>query len=167
MIAVFRYCERRLVAVERMAIFILLCLLIVILFIQVVFRFVLNQPLDFTEEASRLLFAWLVYIGAAHALYTSQHFVVDFVYNLVPPRPAAVIGYLIDAVAIGFIAYLAWHGFRGALGGTGQILPVLQISAAAQSLALPVGLSLMAVHALSCVLCGRHIGAETADPMSE
>ena len=158
--------EQHIVVLEQYAIFLLLCALVVMLFLQVIFRFLLGLPLDWTEEAARLFFAWLVYVGAAHALYTAQHFVVDFIHKKLPDEIGNGIAYAVDVITIGFIAYLAWFSYELALSSK-QTFPVLGIARSVQFLALPVGLSLMIVHALSYMARGRHIGDESSDPLSE
>ena len=99
--------DRALFHAEGLVIFVVLFTLIVMLSLQVLFRFALNQPLDFTEEAARLLFAWLVFIGAARAMRLSQHFIVDLLYNAFPDGVRNVVGYVIDIVTILFVAALA------------------------------------------------------------
>lgn len=145
------------VRLEGVILFATLFGLIVMLAMQVVYRFVLQAPLAFTEEAGRLLFAWLIFIGAARALYVSQHFMVDIAYNHVPALLQNLFGYVADAASIGLAIILAYAGFR-MMGHGGQILPVLGIPAWTQMAALPVGMTLLAVHAICFVLRRHHIG---------
>ncbi|WP_423212293.1 TRAP transporter small permease [Paracoccus yeei] len=142
---------------EGLILFCTLLALIVMLAMQVLFRFVLQAPLAFTEEAGRLLFAWLIFVGAARALYVSQHFMVDIVYNHVPAPLQKLFGCVSDAASIGLAIVLAYAGFRMVLRG-GQILPVLGIPAWVQTAALPVGMTLLAFHALCFVLRRQHVG---------
>ncbi|WP_190941374.1 TRAP transporter small permease [Paracoccus yeei] len=149
--------EESVVRLEGLILFCTLLALIVMLAMQVLFRFVLQAPLAFTEEAGRLLFAWLIFVGAARALYVSQHFMVDIVYNHVPAPLQKLFGYVSDAASIGLAIVLAYAGFRMVLRG-GQILPVLGIPAWVQTAALPVGMTLLAFHALCFVLRRQHVG---------
>ncbi len=152
---------------EGVIIFVLFVALIVMLTIQVLFRFALNQPLDFTEEIARLLFAWLIFIGGARALRVSQHFLVDLLYKVFPGGLQRLIGYLIDFITIAFCATLAWVGFSASIKGASQILPVMQISASTHTLALPVGFALMFFHAICFPLRRKHIGDPMADAYAE
>ncbi len=149
--------EESVVRLEGLILFCTLFALIVMLAMQVLFRFVLQAPLAFTEEAGRLLFAWLIFIGAARALYVSQHFMVDIVYNHVPASLQKLFGYVSDAASIGLAVVLAQAGFRMVFRG-GQTLPVLGIPAWVQTAALPVGMTLLAFHALCFVLRRQHVG---------
>jgi TRAP-type C4-dicarboxylate transport system permease small subunit len=45
----------------------ILLAIVVLIFLQVLFRYVINQPLSWTVELSRFLFAWVSMIGAAAA----------------------------------------------------------------------------------------------------
>ncbi|GGO83862.1 hypothetical protein GCM10011348_28770 [Marinobacterium nitratireducens] len=150
--------EHRILHLEGLFIALAMTALIVDLFLQVLFRFLLDQPLDFTEELARILFAWLVFVGAAHALYHAQHFVVDLVYDALPPRAQSIAGYLVDGVVALFVLTLAWVGFRAVLSGSGAILPVLQIPASVQTLAMPAGMALMVFHTLVMLFNRRHVG---------
>jgi len=141
---------------EGIILFLALLGLVVLLALQVLFRFVLQLPLAFTEEASRLLFSWLIFVGAARALFVSQHFMVDIVYRHVPASLAAIFGYLADAASVLLAIVLIYAGIR--IMSSGQTLPVLGISMGYQYMALPVGMVLMAFHGLCFILRGKHIG---------
>lgn len=52
-------------------------ILSVIVLLQVVFRYVLNSPLAWTEEMARFLLIWIVLLGAAVGVKRKSHFSVD------------------------------------------------------------------------------------------
>lgn len=70
-----------------------LAILIVIMFItvclQVFFRYILEQPLSWSEELARYAFVWVSFLGAAMALGKRLHFGVDYFVNKFPPRFSA------------------------------------------------------------------------------
>ncbi len=53
-------------------------LMILVMFMQVVLRYIFNAPLMWPEELSRLLFLWLVYGAAPLAISRKSHLAVDF-----------------------------------------------------------------------------------------
>lgn len=150
--------ERAVTSAERLVIFLAFLGLVVTLFLQVIFRFVIQNPLDFTEELSRVLIIWLVFVSAANAMTLAEHFVVDFVVNFFPKSLFNVCAYAIDAICLAFMVAAAWISFRTAFGGSGQTMPALQVSIIVQTLAMPIGFTLMAFHAAILLLCRRHIG---------
>lgn len=140
--------EGGLVRLEEMAIFAVLMGLVANLFLQVLFRFVVKLPLDFTEEVSRVLLIWLVFLGAARGVYVGQHFLVSLAFDALPGTARWVVGVLVDLTTVGFLGLLMWFSWQSSQAGAIQVLPVLGTSVMVQTLAMPVGTSLMALHAL-------------------
>lgn len=54
--------------------------------LQVVWRAVLADPLSWTEEAVRVAFIWLVYVGVVRAVRRRTHISVDVFVRLLPER---------------------------------------------------------------------------------
>jgi C4-dicarboxylate transporter, DctQ subunit len=52
---------------------------------QVVFRYVLNLPLAWTEEMSTLLWLWGILFGASFVMRNRDDIRFDLLYNLLPP----------------------------------------------------------------------------------
>lgn len=154
--------ERAVTAVERAAIFAAFIGLVIMLFLQVIFRFVLESPLSFTEELSRVFIIWLVFVSAANAITRAEHFVVDFVVNFFPRRLANPLACGVDAICLLFMIIAAWISYKTAFAGARQTLPALQVSIIVQTLAMPVGFTLMTFHALVLLVRRRHIGDPAA-----
>lgn len=155
--------EQAVITVEKLAIFVAFTGLVATLFLQVIFRFVIQNPLDFTEELSRILIIWLVFFSAANAIERGEHFVVDFVVELFPRQLSTWVAYVVDAVCIAFMIVAAWISYKMAIVGSGQTMPALQVSVIVQTLAMPIGFTLMTFHALLLVLRRRHIGDPRAN----
>ncbi|GGF76476.1 C4-dicarboxylate ABC transporter permease [Paracoccus acridae] len=68
--------------------FIVLCLagMVVLVFGNVVLRYVFNSGLTVSEEFSRWLFVWMVFIGSIVVLHENGHLGLDFIVNSLP-RP--------------------------------------------------------------------------------
>lgn len=64
----------------------LLSFIIVVNTTQVTWRTVLNDPLSWTEEAVRVAFIWVVYVGVIMAVRKRTHISVDFFVFLLPKR---------------------------------------------------------------------------------
>lgn len=79
---------------------------------QVTFRFVINNPLPWPEELSRLLFIYLVFIGGAASSRDKTHISIDLIDNILPSdrvrRCLALIRNLLTAVVLSAAAYGAW-----------------------------------------------------------
>ena len=119
--------------------------------VQVLFRYLLQLPLPWVEEAIRYLMVYMVFIMGSVAIYTRIHLNMDAVDMFLSKKAAAVI----DRVRLAFIflfcvyyAYLAFRFVKETIA-LGQVTPALQISMAVPLSALLIGSMLMAVNALS------------------
>ncbi|MBS3849646.1 TRAP transporter small permease [Devosia sp. J2-20] len=52
--------------------------------VQIFFRYVLNQPLAWTEEATMIAFIWTVFWAAAFMVPVREHVTFDVVYDIAP-----------------------------------------------------------------------------------
>lgn len=64
----------------------LMGLMFVSFLLQIAFRYLLNQPLGWTEEVTVLCWVWVVLWCAAFVLSNNDEIRFDIVYTLVPPR---------------------------------------------------------------------------------
>ena len=79
---------------------------LVLVNIQIVFRFVLSISVPWTEEVSRLLFIWLAYLGAAVGLREGTLIVIDTVPELLGPRASRVLDPLVRVVSFAVVTFL-------------------------------------------------------------
>ena len=54
--------------------------------VQIFFRYVLNQPLAWTEEATMIAFIWTVFWAAAFMVPVRDHVTFDVVYDIAPEQ---------------------------------------------------------------------------------
>ncbi len=83
----------------------------VMVFLQVIFRYVLGEALSFSEELARYMFVWSVAMGSALALRSHSHIGVEVFVERLPVRfrdPAKIVGSLLNLT---FFGLLIWYGF--------------------------------------------------------
>ena len=71
---------------------------------NVVLRYVFNSGLTWSEEMSRFLFVWMVFLGAIAALKDKMHLGVDIVVNALPKGLQKVVFLISNAIVL----YLLW-----------------------------------------------------------
>lgn len=64
----------------------LVAILSVVVFLQVVFRYVFNSPLHWSEEMARFLMIWVVLLAAAIGIKRHSHFSVDILVKKFPEK---------------------------------------------------------------------------------
>jgi len=122
--------------------------LTVVILLQVIYRFVLQAPLVWSEELSLFLFQWSVFMGAALAVRQRGHFGLDiFVRRL----PATVVKTLdkfgqlvVFCLAIGLVCW----GYQISQMTMLQEYPTLQFPVGYCYLGIPVSGAFMAVFAV-------------------
>jgi len=126
------------------------------------YRYVLNAPLIWSEEAARYLMIWIGLAGAAVAMRHGDHIAIGAVRDRMP-GPLRTLGDLIVAVAIGwFLWVLVSEGWQAAQRGSRQASPALGISMFWPLMSVPVaGILLIVQHILHTVL--RFLGVDTTD----
>ena len=69
----------------------------------VVFRYMLSDPLTWSEELILLLFGWMIFLGIANAFRARTHIIIDFVVLFAPrrgrPSPSAIVAFAATARA--------------------------------------------------------------------
>lgn len=85
--------------------------IVLIMFFQVFFRYVLNNSLTWSEEITRFLFIWVVFLGTALNIRDKWNIGVDVLVGILP-RSFARSFHLLDLLfVLGFLIFLAVGGF--------------------------------------------------------
>ena len=86
--------------------------MVVLLSAIVFFRFILDRGLSFAEELDRMVFVWMVYIGAAYAAQQGAHIRLQAVRELIPQLPRRYISYFADLLWILFNIFIIKEGIN-------------------------------------------------------
>ena len=105
---------------------------------QVVWRYVFNDPLIWTEELSRYFFIWISYLGAWMAWRFHKHIALDAVLLLRSDRLRRCSARLVEVLVLGFCLYTAWGSLRLLEIAGDQPSAVLQLPMMWVYLAYPV-----------------------------
>ena len=62
-----------------------------IVFVNVVSRYVFNDPIPGADELATLCFTWAVFVGAAAGVRQRLHIGIEFIVNWFPPRGRAAL----------------------------------------------------------------------------
>ncbi len=124
--------------------------LVVVGFAQVLYRFVLESPLSWSEELIRYVFVWSVFLTAAIAFRLDLHIEVDFLTTWYPPRLRRAMALLAWACVVLFVAVLFVLGTQLVLSPSVRLQksPAMEIPMTLPYAAIPVGSALMMVNVL-------------------
>jgi TRAP-type transport system small permease protein len=130
-----------------------LMLLLVIVAVMVLNRFAGIASLGWTDEIVELLFAWMIFIGAAAVWRERGHFCVDaLLVGVTSPMKRSVLALMIAVANLAFLGALAYLSLRLTLDAS-ETSPVFAISKAYWYGVMPAMLTVM------CAYCIRDIVA--------
>ena len=113
---------------------------------QIVTRFVLEQPAEWSEILIRLSLIWMVFLGIPMAFRQGAMVSVDVLYRLCRPIGRRVLDWAVAIASLALVLVILWWGWDYAVRGRVQSMAGLEsVSMFWGYLALPVG-------ALFCIL---------------
>jgi TRAP-type C4-dicarboxylate transport system permease small subunit len=116
---------------------------------QVFWRYALNAPLIWSEEAARYLFVWVALVGAGLAMHQGGHYALAaFTMRLPAPAQRAARGVAL-LVSAGFLLILLRAGIAETRQAAMQDSSTLPMTMDLAYLAIPVGAGLMLFHLLA------------------
>jgi TRAP-type C4-dicarboxylate transport system permease small subunit len=123
--------------------------LTIVVFLQVLFRYVFHLPLFWTEETARYCLIWASMLGAGYALRHGQHIAVTYVVDRLPERFYRAATRLAQVAVLAIIVVILWGGIELVWITRNQISPALRIPMSYPYLAMPTGAVFMLVHQLA------------------
>jgi tripartite ATP-independent transporter DctM subunit len=121
---------------------------VAILFAGVIARYVLHQPLIWSDELASMLFLWLAMLGAAVAFRRAEHMRMTAVIGSATPALRFYLDAVATCAALAFLILIVHPSYDYAYEESFITTPALQIANSWRAAALPVGICLMAVFAL-------------------
>lgn len=103
--------DRILTALIRFVLGLSSCVIFVVTFLAVIFRYVLHSPLPWSQDVIRLAFTYMIYFGAAYCVRDNSHLNVDVLLTLLSKRNRKIVEIIINFVLMGFFIFLVNFGF--------------------------------------------------------
>jgi TRAP-type C4-dicarboxylate transport system permease small subunit len=110
-----------------------------IVIMQVFFRYVLQNPLRWTEEAARYLLIWLVLLGSGVAMRNHSHLQVDILTASLPEGPSRVLDAIVTVLTSIFLGIVVVYGVQLTFNNMRQLSPALKLPMGIVYAALPIG----------------------------
>src|SRR5690242_15435721 len=85
---------------------------IVVLFAGVVFRYVLHQPLIWSDELASILFLWLAMLGAVVAFRRAEHMRMTALVGAAGPFMRAYLDVVATFAALAFLVMVVWPSWQ-------------------------------------------------------
>lgn len=137
--------ERVIDKVVRWIVIVLMLVMTVTVSMQILFRYVFNIPLGWSEEVARFSFAWVSFFGASALMRVREHINVTVFLGRFPPRLRA--GAVLVANLCGLICvyFFLIGGISLTTNEWRQLAPAMQIPMGWVYLVIPISAGLMAI----------------------
>ncbi len=127
---------------------VILCVIamVIVIFMQVIFRFILNDPLSWSEELARYLFVWITFLGAAICARDRGHIGMDYVVSKFPVKVQKIIEHFGLALMVVISLTIAISSIETVVSNFGQVSPALRLNMGLIYSAIPIGCIYTAVY---------------------
>lgn len=125
----------------------LLVIMTVLMFTEVVARYIFGSSFIWIEELSRYMFIWLAFISAAYVTATQAHIKVDVALSVFPDKIQPIIKKVGLIIWLIFSAVITYVGFDYSITmlQVGGDSPALGLSKGIIYLGIPIGYLLMSI----------------------
>ncbi len=130
---------------------------------QIITRFVLEQPAEWSEVMIRFSLIWMVFMGIPMAFRQGAMVSVDVMYRWSPPKFKRVLDWVVFLAALVLVLLIIWWGWEYAKRGRVQtVIGMEDVSMFWAYLALPVGGLFSVISLVGNLLDPQRLELETA-----
>jgi TRAP-type C4-dicarboxylate transport system permease small subunit len=126
----------------------LFAILTVAVFLQVVARYVFNQPPAWTEELARFSQVWIILLASSICVRKGSHLAVDYLGPALTPGARRVMSAFTGALIAIYSAVVLIWGVRLVMIGWIQTSPAIQMNMGLVYLVFPIAGGLMVMESL-------------------
>ena len=121
-----------------------------LLFANVLMRYLFLSPIAWAEELTIYLMVWVVFVGSSAVIRLKGHLAIDLLPRAFSPSARRRLFFVVQAFSVAFFAALVLYGGEHTLRvmRSGQVMPVLQAPMWLAYLAVPVGAAMMFIRSL-------------------
>lgn len=127
-------------------------IMVLVTFMQIIYRFVLLQPIPWAEELARYLFVWITFLGAAVAVKSKGHVGVELVIDKLPKRTKKIVLTIAFIICAIFCIVIFFNGIIMVQRTMNQRSAAMSMPMSIAYAAIPVGFIVMAINFLQIIL---------------
>jgi TRAP-type C4-dicarboxylate transport system permease small subunit len=130
---------------------------------QIITRFIIERPAEWTEVLIRFSLIWMVFMGIPTAFRQGSMVSVDVLYRWSPPRIKRILDFVVCFAALLLIGVIIWWGWDYANRGKVQtVIGLEDVSMFWAYLAMPVGGVFSAIGVIGNLIDPQRLELETA-----
>ena len=134
-------------------------IMFVIMFIVVLLGIItrlIGSPISWTEEASRLAFVWMIFMGLSYGTAHDKHIRVTIIPDKMGPKVAAYFTIFWDIVTILVFCWIGFYGFKYVAYSSTAKTYALQLNKGVVASIIPISACLNIIRCIQKMIC-EHI----------
>lgn len=150
--------ERWIVKVMEWTLMSMLALMVILVFGNVVLRYGFNSGITFSEEVSRFLFIWVVFLGAVLTLRDNAHLGVHMVTKALPLVGKKICKFISDVTTLACCVLITHGGWNLVRLEIKNVAPISEIPLGAVFTALlvcSIGMGIILINSIYRLLTGQ------------
>lgn len=125
--------------------FVLLLTMTFVMFIGVIFRYVFNASLSWSEELSRYLFIWFIFISTSYAVTERAHIRVEALNKIIPKKIRPYMNIVGRIIWFAFSLFVTYLGVSYAMSMTTSVSAAMKLPMTLVYFGIPIGYFLMSI----------------------
>lgn len=134
--------------IEKLVSIILMAAITLVLFVAVVYRYFLNAPLFWANEASIFMITWLTFLGGSLGLKYKSQASITFLVDRFPETGKRILMIVTHVIILAALAVLMYLSYEWVLTLSPQKSSSMRIPMWIPYLSVPVGLTFAFIHLL-------------------
>ncbi len=126
----------------------LIAAMTILVFLQVIFRYLLDAPLDWSEEMASFAFVWMALLGASVGLKNDDHPRLDIFFQVFPDGIQKLCSLIINLAILFMLVVLFIFGLKLTIAMQMQRTAALGYSISYVYAVLPLSAIIMFIHVL-------------------
>ena len=137
--------------IAEIAIVVIISIMAIVVFGEVIFRYVFPLPLFWTEEFARYCLVWSSLLGAGVALKRGEHIAVTFFTDKFPKVIRMETSLVVEIFIAAFLGIIFWGGLCLVIITRHQLSPAMRIPMSWPYMAVPIGSLIMLFHEITFI----------------
>jgi TRAP-type C4-dicarboxylate transport system permease small subunit len=121
---------------------------VILVFAQVIMRYVFNSSLSWSEELTRFIFIWQIWLGTSMGLREKKHIKVEVLQGALGPKAVLIMDMVANLIWMAACIYFAY-------GGTVLVLDLMGKNAISTAMSIPLWIVYAALPFSSFILVIR------------
>lgn len=140
--------------IEENLLLFMLAILVIVIFLQVVMRYLFQNSLSWSEELGRYLFIWLTWMSTGYAVRQHRHLRIEILSDFLSERGKIVLNITAMTIWCAFGIFLVNKGWTitSLLWRRGQITAALEIPMAITYASVPFGAGIMSLRLIDEII---------------